>query len=226
MNKYYTYCYRDPSRNNEPIYVGKGCEQRAYRHLTSIKGNPMFLRRLRKMGKNGVLPVIDFLCVDVDEELAFLCEEEAIRLFGRKNLKTGTLLNLTDGGDGPSGRIVNAETKKILSELNKGKSLSAETRRRISESRKGRACSAETKKKISMGTAGVSKGVRSVEHRKKLSISRLGRGLSAETKLKISRSLSKPKPKILCPHCGKSGDAGSLARWHFDNCKKKETVDN
>lgn len=33
--QYYTYIYYDPSRNNEPIYVGKGYDKRAWDHLTS-----------------------------------------------------------------------------------------------------------------------------------------------------------------------------------------------
>lgn len=28
MDKYYTYVYYDPTRNNEPIYVGKGFNNR------------------------------------------------------------------------------------------------------------------------------------------------------------------------------------------------------
>jgi len=28
-----------------------------------------------------------------------------------------------------------------------------------------------------------------------------------------------PKPKVTCPCCGKIGGAGSMGRWHFDNCK-------
>ena len=33
-------------------------------------------------------------------------------------------------------------------------------------------------------------------------------------------NLGKPKPKIICPHCGKIGGGQALMnRWHFDNCK-------
>jgi len=31
------------------------------------------------------------------------------------------------------------------------------------------------------------------------------------------------KPKVICPHCGKSGGGQALMnRWHFDNCKLKD----
>ncbi len=31
------------------------------------------------------------------------------------------------------------------------------------------------------------------------------------------------KDKLVCPHCGKTGDRLNMNRWHFDNCKHKET---
>ena len=34
-------------------------------------------------------------------------------------------------------------------------------------------------------------------------------------------SLSGPKKITTCPHCGKSGGAGNMTRYHFDNCKEK-----
>ena len=30
-----------------------------------------------------------------------------------------------------------------------------------------------------------------------------------------------PAPKVECPHCGKIGGIGPMARWHFDTCPKK-----
>jgi len=29
------------------------------------------------------------------------------------------------------------------------------------------------------------------------------------------------QPIVTCPHCGISGGAGTMKRWHFDNCKMK-----
>jgi hypothetical protein len=29
------------------------------------------------------------------------------------------------------------------------------------------------------------------------------------------------KTKVVCPHCGKSGQTAVMGRWHFDNCKFK-----
>lgn len=95
---FYTYLYFDPSRN-EPIYVGKGCGARATFHKYRNDRHP-FTNRLKLMLREGVEPVISFLCTDVDEEFAYLVEIEAIAKYGRKDKGCGPLLNLTDGGEG------------------------------------------------------------------------------------------------------------------------------
>lgn len=32
---------------------------------------------------------------------------------------------------------------------------------------------------------------------------------------------SRPKPKVECPYCDKTGAMHVMSRWHFDNCKNK-----
>jgi len=49
--------------------------------------------------------------------------------------------------------------------------------------------------------------------------------LSAEArksqKLAVSAALKgKPKMKVECPHCGKSGGKPAMKKWHFDQCKQ------
>jgi len=34
----------------------------------------------------------------------------------------------------------------------------------------------------------------------------------------------KPKQKVTCPHCDKIGGKNTMGRWHFDNCKQRETI--
>lgn len=42
-----------------------------------------------------------------------------------------------------------------------------------------------------------------------------------ETKQKMSLAKKgKPKPKLTCPHCNKTGGAPQMKQWHFDNCKE------
>jgi hypothetical protein len=154
--EYYTYIYYDPSRNNEPIYVGKGHKLRAWRHLT-LKGNGPFTCRLKHMKKNNVKPVIGIYS-GFDEELALLVEVELIAKFGRKDLGRGPLLNLTDGGEGTKGNTgkqawnknipMAEETKEKLSKANKGKKhiFTEEHRKKLSESRKNKPWSVEQRK--------------------------------------------------------------------------------
>jgi len=101
ITNFYTYIYRDPSRDNEPIYVGKGCEKRSHVHLSLKKKHP-FIQRIQFMKKNGVIPTIEIIDA-IDESHSFLLEECLIQIFGRKDLGKGTLLNLTNGGEGISG---------------------------------------------------------------------------------------------------------------------------
>lgn len=95
--------------------------------------------------------------------------------------------NSTTGGEG---YIVSAETKKKMSESQKGKHLSEEHRKKISESRKGKHFSEETKKKISESRKGRHF---SEETRRKLSESHKGKQFSEETKKKISERLKGEK---------------------------------
>src|ERR1035437_7856576 len=114
--EFYTYIYYDPSRNNEPIYVGKGKDQRAWDHINTLhrkKKHPL-KHRLLFMRSIGVSPMIG-IYAGFDEEFALFLEEELIQKFGRKDLGLGTLLNLTDGGEGHSGCIRSAATRAKIS---------------------------------------------------------------------------------------------------------------
>ena len=52
-----------------------------------------------------------------DEEFALFLEEELIQKLGRKDLGLGTLLNLTDGGEGHSGCIRSAATRAKIRKM-------------------------------------------------------------------------------------------------------------
>lgn len=145
MKQFYVYIYSDPSRNFEPIYVGKGYGLRAYEHLSRGDNHPL-INRLKKMKSNGIEPLIEKIEVS-NEEFAFMLECGLIKQFGRKKLKNGTLLNLTDGGEGVSGLVISEESRQKMSKAkighvpwNKGKKgiYSETTLRKMSESRMGR----------------------------------------------------------------------------------------
>lgn len=186
--RFYTYAYLREDRT--PYYIGKGTAKRLY-----VKGR----KDIRPpKDKSRII----FLKQNLTEEEAFKHEIYMISVFGRKDLRTGILHNRTNGGDGSSGVIVSEETKRKMSEANKGKSLSQATKRKMSEAKKNQ--TEETRKKISQANKGRkyneeqrklmserSKGRKhSEETKKKMSDQRKGRVFSEEHKQKIREALS------------------------------------
>ena len=104
---FYTYLYKDP-KTDVPLYVGKGQDYRAFSHFKSKHhlGN-----LLRKRNREGYVCDPIFLHKDCTENQSFAFEIFWIAVFGRQDLDKGTLLNRTNGGEGPSGIIWSEETK-------------------------------------------------------------------------------------------------------------------
>lgn len=211
MPQFYVYVYRDPSRRNEPIYVGKGLGNRAYEHLNDAQNNH-FKNRLAKMKREGVDPIINVVGMP-SEALALLCEVDTIARFGRKDLGLGPLLNLTDGGEGASGRITRDDTKQKLSKIAKGKTRSEETKQKMSEAKKGKPFSLKHRQSLSVSKKGENnpnyKKPRSLGTRQKMSITQKGVRTGV------------PQQVLVCPHCGKEG-GNAMKMWHFDKCKYKK----
>ena len=94
-----------------PRYVGKGVGARwkKHRRLNTHLGNA--LRKQKRDLGEWVLPHI----TEVPDEKCALCEEQRlIALYGREDLRQGTLWNLTDGGEGTSGRVVTKRTRQKI----------------------------------------------------------------------------------------------------------------
>lgn len=161
------------------------------------------------------------------------CEREKywIKYYGRKDLNEGTLVNMTDGGDGNINRICTKEFKDKLSKFNTGKILTDEQKEKISKSSKGKKITEEQKQKISSTLSGRRL---SEDHKKNISDKmkgkfvgeqnpNFGKKVSDETKEKISLK-SKNRKKLLCPHCNRYIDITVINRFHFDNCKLKRDL--
>jgi len=139
---------------------------------------------------------------------------------------------------------------KHISKLNKGKTLSESHKRKISESKLGsknpmygKTHSDDHKEYLRDINTGDKNGfygkTHSDEFKSKLSEYAKNRtGLESnaygmrhtkETKETLSK-LYKGKPRckpheiVKCPHCDKSGIKPNMTRWHFDNCKQRETI--
>lgn len=112
--KHYTYLYFDPTRDNEPFYVGKGQGKRAFSHLKRTDHHPVTYR-IQKIRKLGFEPIIELEYCD-SEESAYALEHALVLEIGRKNIGTGPLLNLTDGGEGGKGMVMSPEQRKRIAE--------------------------------------------------------------------------------------------------------------
>lgn len=110
---------------NEPFYIGIGSDSNnEYKRANTHKNR-------NKHWNNIVAKTdyrVDILCDDMTWEEVIKKEIEFIALYGRTDLKTGTLCNLTGGGQGAFGVIVSESRRKQISERCKGRKMSFEQR--------------------------------------------------------------------------------------------------
>lgn len=104
---FYVYVYRDPrpSKNNQPVYVGKGQGDRDVSHWLRGSHNKPFQDFMSHLRQKGLEPACQRVFETLIEKEAFAKEVELIALYGRRNTGAGTLFNLTDGGEGASGAV-------------------------------------------------------------------------------------------------------------------------
>ena len=130
--EYYVYCYLDPRVKGEyvygdytfeyvPIYVGKGKGQRASAHLwestLNRDGNKKKVNKLRKIVNLGLQPILVKLHEGLTESEALLLEMKVIATIGTEFDHTGTLTNLTAGGEtSPDPKGMDIETKQRVYE--------------------------------------------------------------------------------------------------------------
>ncbi len=112
---YYAYIYSDPV-TYEHFYVGRGSRDRARSHM-SPRGshNAPMNSRIKKLKEVGLKPIVTVIETSTTQ-FASMLEIGLIKQFGRKSLGTGTLYNLTDGGEDLTGRIRTEEQKRKTSE--------------------------------------------------------------------------------------------------------------
>jgi hypothetical protein len=118
--KFYVYVYLDPrpGKGLQPIYVGKGTVDldRASYHWERRCVNPFLQKVLDKIRAAGLVPQITIAAYMENEEEAFAMERDLIAQHGRRDLRTGSLCNLTEGGQGTAGLKYSEERLKRLHE--------------------------------------------------------------------------------------------------------------
>lgn len=124
---------------NQPFYIGIGSDDE-FRRASSTIGRNKFWKAISTKTEYEIEILMDGLTW----EQACEKEKEFIALYGRRDKKNGTLVNLTDGGDGAKGIIVSEAKKKIASKKMKGNKnakgskRSENTKKAISEKMKGK----------------------------------------------------------------------------------------
>ena len=160
---FYTYLWL--REDGTPYYVGKGSGHRAFVSWGH--------RHPRPKDRSSIL-IQEF----PSERDAFSAEIFLISYYGRKDLGTGCLRNLSDGGENPPsnmGKHHSLETVLKIKASNTGKSRSVETCQRIKESRA---------KQVNAG----GEGPKTAEHIEKLRIASTGKTHTIESRKKISEA--------------------------------------
>lgn len=133
---FYVYVYRDPrpSKNNQPVYVGKGTGSRDLSHWSRGSHNKPFQDFLSHIKRKGLTASCERVFETEIEQEAFNKEIELIALYGRRDIGTGTLFNRTDGGEGASGSIRTKAQKINIGKFSKKNWENKEYRKKIIES--------------------------------------------------------------------------------------------
>lgn len=124
---------------DEIFYIGIGLETRPYDTI----GRNKHWKHIVK-NTNYKIEILDIV---YDWSIAASIEKKLILEYGRRDLGTGTLVNMTDGGEGSLNRLVKPETLQKLSKLAKGRTLSKEWKEKMSKSRTGLKRTTEQKEK-------------------------------------------------------------------------------
>lgn len=124
--EYYVYAYLDPRKpgfykyenyifSYEPIYIGKGIKNRIEKHLKlkveKLNYNSKFYNTLNKLKNLNLEPIKFKLEENLNDYNAKQKEIELITKIGRLDLNKGTLLNLTDGGEGVLNPIITSNRR-------------------------------------------------------------------------------------------------------------------
>lgn len=121
---------------NEVFYVGIG--KKESRAFDMVHRNHIW-----KGIKTRSEVKVEIVARDLSWELACELEQLMISEYGRIDLHSGTLANLTDGGDGSVGVKQSQETIDKRADSNRGRKNTEETKRKMSEARKGIVFTAE-----------------------------------------------------------------------------------
>jgi len=225
---------------NEIFYIGIGDDLNYNRAYQRKSRNKHWINIV-----NNTKYSVNIIFDNLSWKDACLNEIELIKKYGRKDLNTGVLVNMTDGGDGLHNPSIETRTKIRKSFSGKtrveiyGFEKANEITEKIRKKNIGKVRSIKFKSEQSKRFEGEKNPMYGkkqsndfIEIRRKRWVddNPNKNGLSDEHKNKISKSKKGTssqfkgisRNKIKCPYCDKIGGEGIMNRWHFENCKHKK----
>ena len=240
-NMAYVYAHKT-NTDNTIFYVGVGDNDNYQRSRIATGRSEAWKKKVKL--SNGY--TVQILYDNISYERALELEMETIAKLGRESLNEGPLVNLTAGGQGRKGithsketiqRIVNSEGYKNRN-INKDKFKNKSYEEIYGESKAKEIRQKQSNAKRPPTKSGVEHhmyGKKRPEHSailkgrpnptsKERWLSDLNPMKDPNIRLKVaSAKKGVPRPKLVCPYCGKEGGSGNMQRWHFENCIKKSS---
>jgi hypothetical protein len=210
--------YIHTGENNGEIFyvgIGKSIDRARSKHKRNKFWN-------NYVAIHGFVPTVLFDNLTWEE--ASLKEIELINTYGRRSLGEGTLVNITEGGQG--GATMTGRKNPILSTLNiSRKGIPGIRLKWINKDGKNsRTTEDKLDEYIKNGwSLGALKTGPRPETKGKPT---WNKGITGYKNPKLSDSLRgrvyKKQEKVTCPYCTTSGIISNMNRWHFNNCKNKK----
>lgn len=227
MRNYKVYKLTSPSNKVYIGITGKSLTKRwsggnGYRHC------PAMYKCIKKYGWNNIEK--ELLFDNLTEDEAKLLEKELIKYYKSFDKKFG--YNLTEGGDGVSGRKLSEKQKEYIRKINSGKKLTEEQKEKIRQANLGKHHSEQTKRKMSeshkghkysLGTKLSEERKRQISERQKGSKNQRARKVICLETLKIYDTITEAKietgaSKIwdCCKHNCKHKSSGGFHWEYYD----------
>jgi hypothetical protein len=144
---------------NEPFYIGIGTDNRYKRAHERARRSDLWKKIVAKTNYE-----VEILMDGIPWNIAKQRESEFIKLYGRKDLGTGTLANMTDGGDGTLGKPITEEYRMKLSRAAKNRVISEDQKNKLREISLKRNFTEEQKIAISEKISKIHKGRKLSQH--------------------------------------------------------------